>query len=193
MLINYFVHGSSIVDEGAVIGDNTKIWHYSHIMSKAIIGSNCIVGQNVFIADNVIIGNNVKIQNNVSLYDGVVIEDDVFIGPSAVFTNVINPRSTVERKAEFKKTIVKKGSSIGANATIVCGNTIGSFSMIGAGAVVINDVLDYEVIVGNPAKSVGWISEYGCKLDFVNNKAICTKTGINYILDNGIVKKLVQK
>lgn len=157
----YFKHSSAIVDEGAAIGENTKVWHFSHVMKGAKIGSDCVVGQNCFIANKVVIGNKVKIQNNVSVYEGVICEDDVFLGPSMVFTNVINPRSAIEKKNEFKKTVVKKGASIGANATIICGVTIGSYSMIGAGAVVTKDIPDYALVVGNPAKQIGWVDEAG--------------------------------
>ena len=158
---NYFIHESAIVDEGAQIGENTKVWHFSHIMKSAIVGENCIIGQNVFIASNVIIANDVKIQNNVSVYESVEIEANVFVGPSVVFTNVINPRSFIERKDEYKKTIVKNGASIGANATIVCGNSIGAFAMIGAGAVVTKNVLAFALVVGNPAKQIAWVCKCG--------------------------------
>jgi UDP-2-acetamido-3-amino-2,3-dideoxy-glucuronate N-acetyltransferase len=159
-----FIHESAIVEHGCNIGAGTKVWHFSHIMGSANIGSKCNIGQNVFIADGVIIGNNNKVQNNVSIYTGVECEDDVFLGPSMVFTNVINPRSAVIRKDEYKKTIVKKGASIGANATIICGIEIGSYAMIGAGAVVTKNVKDFELLVGNPAKQIGWVSEHGNKL-----------------------------
>jgi UDP-2-acetamido-3-amino-2,3-dideoxy-glucuronate N-acetyltransferase len=184
------IHPTAIVEQGAKIGDETKIWHFSHIMPSAIIGNKCNIGQNVFIADGVVLGNNVKIQNNVSLYTGVVCEDDVFLGPSCVFTNVINPRSSVNRKSEYAKTIVKKGVSVGANATIVCGNDLGEYCFIGAGAVVTKYVPPYALVVGNPAKQIGWISEYGHRLDF-NEKgvAICQESGQEYILENGVVNK----
>ena len=152
---NYFAHETSVIDQGCNIGKGTKIWHFSHIMPNSIIGEQCNIGQNVVVSPDVILGNNVKVQNNVSIYTGVICEDDVFLGPSMVFTNVINPRSAVNRKAEFKKTLVKKGASIGANATIVCGNTIGEYAMIGAGAVVTKDVLPYALVVGNPSKQIG--------------------------------------
>lgn len=185
---NNFVHNTALVDDGAEIGENTKVWHFSHIMSNATIGSNCTIGQNVFVAQNVIIGNGVKIQNNVSVFEGVEIEDDVFVGPSVVFTNVINPRSFVERKDEYKKTLVKVGATIGANATIICGNTIGQYAMIGAGAVVTKNVNDYALIMGNPAKQVGWISKYGYKLKFdVKGIANCIEENEMYILKNNIV------
>jgi len=184
----FFVHYTSIIDEGAKVGEGTSIWHFCHIMSNAIIGNDCVVGQNVFIGQNVRIGNKVKIQNNVSLYDGVICEDEVFVGPSVVFTNVMNPRSTIERKSEFKETIIKRGASIGANATIVCGNILGRFSFIGAGAVVLDDVADYALIVGNPGVQIGWISEAGIRLHFdLDNNAICSETNEQYSLVNGIL------
>jgi UDP-2-acetamido-3-amino-2,3-dideoxy-glucuronate N-acetyltransferase len=159
--MNYFAHSTAVIDDGAIIGDNTKIWHFCHIMSDAKIGSDCILGQNVMIANGVKIGNGVKIQNNVSVYEGVILEDDVFVGPSAVFTNVINPRSFINRKNEFKKTIVKKGATIGANATIICGVQIGKYAFIGAGAVITKNIPDYALVVGNPAKQVGAVNENG--------------------------------
>jgi UDP-2-acetamido-3-amino-2,3-dideoxy-glucuronate N-acetyltransferase len=159
------IHSSAIVDNGAKIGDGTKVWHFSHVCEKAVIGKNCSLGQNVFVANNVIIGDKVKIQNNVSLYEGVVLEDEVFCGPSMVFTNVMNPRSGVERKNEYRKTLVRRGASIGANATIVCGVTIGAYAFIGAGAVIIRDVPDYALMVGNPARRVGWMGEFGVRLE----------------------------
>ena len=187
---NIFKHETTIVDDGAIIGNNSKIWHFSHIM-RAQIGENCSIGQNVFIANNVSIGNGVKIQNNVSIYEGVVLEDDVFVGPSVVFTNVINPRSFIERKTEYKTTLIKKGATIGANATIVCGNTIGEYAFIGAGAVVTKDVPAYALMVGNPARQTGWVSEAGQKLFFEpNGKAICKEKNETYILENGIAKKI---
>lgn len=164
----YMIHPSSIVDAGATIGQDTKIWHFCHICSKSVIGDNCSLGQNVFVADNVVVGNNVKIQNNVSLYDGVVIEDDVFCGPSVVFTNVVNPRSFIVRRNEYRKTIVKKGASIGANATIVCGVTIGEYAFIAAGAVVCKDVAPYSVVMGVPAKTVGYICKCGITIEYCN-------------------------
>ena len=167
--MNYFSHESSYIDEGAQIGDGTKIWHFSHVMSTAKIGENCSLGQNVLVAADVTIGNNVKIQNNVSLYTGVIIEDDAFLGPSIVFTNVINPRSHVIRKHEYKTTLVKKGASIGANATIICGVTLGQYCFIGAGAVVTKDVPDYALVLGNPARIQGWYCQCGTRLEFTNN------------------------
>ena len=158
--LTYFTHPTAVIDEGCSIGDGSKIWHFSHLMELAEIGKNCNIGQNVFIANNVVLGKNVKVQNNVSIYTGVICEDDVFLGPSMVFTNVINPRSAIVRKEEYKKTIVKKGASIGANATIICGNTIGEFALIGAGAVVTKNVMAYALVVGNPSKQIGWVSWY---------------------------------
>jgi len=185
---NTFVHHTSIVDAGAVVGEGTSVWHFCHIMNNAIIGNNCVLGQNVFIGNNVHIGNKVKIQNNVSVYEGVICEDDVFIGPSAVFTNVINPRSTIERKNEYRKTIIKKGATIGANATIICGNSIGTYALIGAGAVVVSDVADYALIVGNPGVQIGWISRAGLRLHFdKNNHALCPESKDTYLLDKGNV------
>ncbi|MBK8344901.1 MAG: N-acetyltransferase [Bacteroidetes bacterium] len=188
---NYFIHESAIVDAGAQIGNNTKIWHFSHVMSGSIIGADCILGQNVFIASGVHLGNKVKVQNNVSVYTGVVIEDEVFLGPSMVFTNVINPRSAIERKNEYKKTLVKKGATIGANATIICGITIGNYAFIGAGAVVTKDVGDYALLTGNPARQTGWMSEHGTKLFFdKDGYATCTTSGDRYQLTSNIVRKI---
>ena len=167
----YYSHETAVIDEGCLIGENTKIWHFSHLMTNCVVGENCNIGQNVVISPHVIIGSNVKVQNNVSIYTGVVCEDDVFLGPSMVFTNVINPRSAVIRRNDYMSTIVKKGASIGANATIVCGNNIGKFSFIGAGAVVTKEVQDYSLVVGNPSKQMGWVSEYGHRLKF-NDKGI---------------------
>lgn len=187
----YFVHESSYVDEGAVIGKGTKIWHFSHVMNKTVLGENCNLGQNVVISPDVVFGNNVKVQNNVSVYTGVICEDDVFLGPSMVFTNVMNPRSAVNRKNEYKRTLVKKGATIGANATIVCGITLGEYSFIGAGTVVIRDVKPYAMLVGNPARQIGWMSEQGEKLNFDNNgEAVCKLSGDKYQLQNNSVKKI---
>lgn len=184
-----FIHSTAIVDEGAQIGTGTKIWHFSHIMPNAVIGNNCILGQNVFISGKVMLGNGVKIQNNVSVYEGVICEDDVFLGPSCVFTNVINPRSFVERKSEYKPTLIKKGASIGANATIICGNTIGSYAMIGAGAVVTKDVPDFALVVGNPARQKGWVSKLGHTLQFdISGFAICPESGQHYRFENGHIE-----
>lgn len=183
---DFFVHPSSIVDDGCIIGNGSRIWHFSHIMPGAVVGQNCILGQNVFVAAGVVIGDRVKVQNNVSIYEGVIIEDDVFLGPSCVFTNVINPRSFVERKSEYKKTLIKKGASIGANATIICGNQVGAYALIGAGSVVTKDVKPYALMVGNPAKQIGWVSRWACKLDFSSGKvAVCPESGMIYELQNG--------
>lgn len=183
--MEYFHHETAIIDNGCEIGIGTKIWHFSHIMENCKIGKNCNIGQNVVISPKVIIGNNVKIQNNVSLYTGVICEDDVFLGPSCVFTNIINPRSFISRKEEFKQTIIKQGASIGANATIICGNTIGQYALIGAGAVVTKDIPNFAIVVGNPAKQIGWVSKAGHKLHFdENNLAFCPETNEKYILKN---------
>lgn len=187
---DYFSHKTSIIDDDCIIGKGTKIWHFSHVMKNSKIGMNCNIGQNVVISGNVILGNNVKVQNNVSVYTGVICEDDVFLGPSMVFTNVINPRSFINRKNEFKSTIVKRGATIGANATIVCGIIIGEFALVGAGAVVTKDIKPYSLVVGNPARHVGWVSEYGHKLIF-NEKgfAICPETKQKYkLVDNKVVR-----
>lgn len=187
----YYVHPTSVVDEGCRIGEGTKIWHFCHIMPGAVIGNNCNLGQNVMIASNVSLGNNVKVQNNVSIYEGVTCEDDVFLGPSVVLTNVINPRSAISRKNEYKTTLIKKGASIGANASIVCGHTIGEYAFIGAGAVVTKDVPPYALIVGNPGVQTGWMSEAGYKLVFdANNKAECKESGQEYVLENNRVKRI---
>ena len=188
---NYFVHESSYVDGPCQIGKGTKIWHFSHVMKNSVIGENCNIGQNVVVSPDVQLGNNVKIQNNVSVYTGVVCEDDVFLGPSMVFTNVINPRSGVIRKEEYMKTIVKKGASIGANVTIVCGNNIGKYAFIGAGAVVTKGVPNYALVVGNPSKQIGWVSEFGHRLDFdITSKAICKESLQEYQLINGSVERI---
>lgn len=188
-MTNFFSHPTAVIDNGAQIGAGTKIWHFSHVMPTAVIGNKCNIGQNVYIDNNTIIGNNVKIQNNVSVYNGVVLEDDVFAGPSMVFTNVINPRSFIERKTEFKKTLVKKGASIGANAVIVCGNTIGEYAFIGAAAVVTKDVPAYALMVGNPAKQLGWVSAYGHRLAFdENGMATCPESKQQYQLINNTVQ-----
>lgn len=187
---DFFAHETAIIDEGCTIGAGTKIWHFSHIMPECVIGNKCNIGQNVLIADKVVLGNNVKVQNNVSIYTGVICEDDVFIGPSAVFTNVINPRSAISRRDKYEKTVVGKGATIGANATIVCGNAIGNFAFIGAGAVVTKNIRDYELWVGNPAKRIGWMSEFGHRLHFKVNEANCPESGETYILENDTVRKL---
>lgn len=186
--MNYFKHESAYIDEGCTIGDDTKIWHFSHIMSGCKIGNGCNIGQNVVISPNVVIGNNVKIQNNVSVYTGVVCEDYVFLGPSMVFTNVINPRSEVNRCDEFMTTIIRRGASVGANATIVCGNEIGEYALIGAGAVITKPVAPYALVVGNPAHRIGWVSRYGHRLHFDKEGiAVCPETNERYRLSNGNV------
>lgn len=190
-MADYFVHESSYVDEGCQIGKGTKIWHFSHIMPNCTIGENCNIGQNVVISPQVVIGNNCKIQNNVSVYTGVRCEDDVFLGPSMVFTNVINPRAAISRKEEFRPTLLKHGATVGANATIVCGHTLGEYCLIGAGAVVTKDVADYALMAGNPARQIGWVSEYGERLVFdAAGRAVCPATGEVYRLENGMVKKI---
>lgn len=187
----YFAHETAIIDNGCTIGEGTKIWHFSHIMQDCNIGNNCNIGQNVVVSPKVVLGNNVKVQNNVSIYTGVICEDDVFLGPSMVFTNVINPRSAISRKDQYKTTIVKKGASIGANATIVCGHTIGEYALIGAGAVITKDVKPYALVVGNPARQTGWVSEYGHKLNFdQNGMAVCPESGQRYKFSNGQVTRL---
>ena len=190
-MILYSAHPSAIIDENCEIGEGTKIWHFSHIMSGCKIGKRCNIGQNVVISPQVILGDNVKVQNNVSIYTGVVCEDDVFLGPSMVFTNVINPRSAIIRKDEYRKTIVRKGASIGANATVVCGNEIGQYAMIGAGAVITKEVPPYALVYGNPARQNGWVSEYGHKLNFDKDGfAICPESGEKYALSNSEVRKI---
>ena len=193
--LDYFVHQTACIDQGAVIGEGTKIWHFSHIMTGAVIGKSCNIGQNVVISPEVVLGNNVKIQNNVSVYTGVVCEDDVFLGPSCVFTNVTNPRSAVNLKSEYKKTHVGNGASIGANATIVCGHNIGEYAFIGAGAVVIEDIPPYALVVGNPSRQIGWMSRCGEKLSFEEDAqgrmvAECKLSGERYLLENDKVTKI---
>jgi UDP-2-acetamido-3-amino-2,3-dideoxy-glucuronate N-acetyltransferase len=186
--MEYFAHETAVIDAGCQIGKGTKIWHFSHIMPNCRIGERCNIGQNVVVSPDVVLGNNVKVQNNVSIYTGVICEDDVFLGPSMVFTNVINPRSAITRKDEYKETLVKKGASIGANATIVCGNPIGRYAMIGAGAVVTKPVPDFALLVGNPARQLGWVSIYGHRLNFSeDNVAICPESGQRYELNNNQV------
>lgn len=187
---SFFVHESSYIDDKVKIGEGTKIWHFSHIQSNAELGMNCSLGQNVNIGPNVKIGNNVKIQNNVSIYDGVIIEDDVFCGPSCVFTNVINPRSLIDRKESFKQTLVKKGASIGANATIVCGNEIGEYAMIGAGSVITKPVKAFSIVAGIPAKHIGWISRFGERLD---DSLECKKSGEKYKIFNNNTLKIIEE
>jgi UDP-2-acetamido-3-amino-2,3-dideoxy-glucuronate N-acetyltransferase len=187
---NYFAHPSAVIDEGCEIGTGTKIWHFSHIMPNCKIGENCNIGQNVVISPEVVLGRNVKVQNNVSIYTGVTCEDDVFLGPSMVFTNVINPRSAINRRNQYVKTLVKKGATIGANATIVCGHDIGSYAFIGAGAVVTRGVPDFALVIGNPARQTGWMSEYGHQLRFNDDgQAMCPESKEKYRLKNGVVKK----
>ncbi len=188
---NFFTHETAVIDLGCIIGANTKIWHFSHIMKDCVIGESCNLGQNVVVSPQVILGKNVKVQNNVSIYSGVICEDDVFLGPSMVFTNILNPRSAVIRRDQYVETLVKKGASIGANATIVCGNEIGEFALIGAGAVVTKPVLPYALIVGNPAKQIGWVSEYGHRLNFdCDGLAECPESHQQYQLEQGRVKRI---
>jgi UDP-2-acetamido-3-amino-2,3-dideoxy-glucuronate N-acetyltransferase len=187
----YFAHETAIISDNCEIGEGTKVWHFSHIMSDCKMGNNCNIGQNVVISPNVVLGNNVKIQNNVSLYTGVTCDDDVFLGPSCVFTNVTNPRSAVNRRGQYAKTHVGKGASIGANATIVCGHDIGAFAFIGAGAVVTKTVPPYALLVGNPARQMGWMSEFGHRLAFdTEGYAICSESNEKYKLENGNVSKI---
>ena len=188
--MNYFAHDTAVVDEGCQIGSGSKIWHFSHIMQNAVLGDNCNIGQNVVISPDVVLGKNVKVQNNVSIYTGVVCDDDVFLGPSMVFTNITNPRSAVIRRDAYEKTHVGKGASIGANATIVCGNDIGSYALIGAGAVVTKSVKSYALLVGNPAKQLGWVSEFGHRLDFENGIAVCPESKQQYKLENDLVTRI---
>lgn len=190
-MMDYFAHDTAVIDNPCAIGQGTKIWHFSHIMSNCTIGKNCNIGQNVVISPDVVLGNNVKVQNNVSIYTGVTCEDDVFLGPSMVFTNVINPRSAVNRKTEFLKTTVKKGASIGANATIVCGHDLGEYCFIGAGTVVTKEVPAFALIVGNPGRQMGWMSKYGHRLDFdESGYATCPEGGEKYMLESGKVRRL---
>lgn len=188
--MSYYLHESSYVDEPCEIGDGTKIWHFSHIMQNSKIGKNCNIGQNVFISSSVILGDNVKVQNNVSIYAGVFCDDDVFLGPSMVFTNIINPRSAIDRKNQYSKTFIGKGATIGANATILCGLTIGKYAFIGAGTVVIKNAPDYSLLVGNPAKQIGWMSEYGYRLYFNEGIARCEYSNQEYHLNDLVVKKV---
>lgn len=189
--LRYYAHETAVIEEGALIGDNVRIWHFCHIMKGCEIGDECSFGQNVLVAAGVQLGRNVKVQNNVSIYTGVVCEDDVFLGPSMVFTNVFNPRSAVNRKNEYRQTHVKKGATIGANATILCGITIGEYAFIGAAAVVTKDVKPYSLVMGNPARQTGWMSEYGCKLSFdENQQALCPESQELYVLNNNTVQKI---
>jgi len=190
-LKDFFAHETAVIDIDCTIGKDTKIWHFSHIMSHCVIGEGCNIGQNVVISPKVILGKNVKVQNNVSIYSGVICEDDVFLGPSMVFTNVINPRSAIKRQNEYQKTIVKKGATIGANATIICGNNIGKYAFIGAGAVVTKEILPFALVVGNPSNQIGWVSEYGHRLEFDEKGfATCKESNQEYLLKNNIVTRL---
>ncbi len=191
---NYYAHPSSYIDEPCNIGNGVRIWHFCHIMPNCVIGENCNIGQNVMIGKGVLLGNNVKVQNNVSVYEGITCEDNVFIGPSVVFTNVVNPRSAISRKHEFKQTLIRQGATIGANATILCGIIVGEYAFIGAGAVVTKSVPAYALVTGNPAKQTGWMSEHGYKLSFTGESiAICQATGDMYVLESGVVQKREKK
>ena len=186
-----FIHETAVIDEPCAIGSGSKIWHFSHIMPDSVLGDNCNLGQNVVVSSKVTLGNNVKVQNNVSIYTGVICEDDVFLGPSMVFTNIINPRSAVVRRDKYVSTLIKRGASIGANATVICGNTIGEFALIGAGSVITRDIAPYSLVVGNPAKQIGWVSEYGNRLEFgESGKATCDESGQEYLLENDSVRRL---
>ncbi len=192
MVKEYFAHETAVIDKGCKIGRGTKIWHFSHIMSGSEIGENCNIGQNVVVSPGVKLGRNVKVQNNVSIYTGVICDDDVFLGPSMVFTNIINPRSEIVRKDSYLETIVEKGATIGANSTIICGTIIGRYAFVGAGAVVTRDVKPYALVVGNPARQTGWMSEYGYKLNFdKKGNAVCPESAERYRLENGIVSKII--
>ena len=188
---DFFAHETAVIDADCAIGNGTKIWHFSHVMSHCIIGEGCNIGQNVVVSPKVVLGKNVKVQNNVSIYTGVICEDDVFLGPSMVFTNIMNPRSAIKRQDKYQKTVVKKGASIGANATIICGNNIGEYAFVGAGAVVTKEILPYALVVGNPSKQIGWVSQYGHRLDFNEEGfALCKESKQEYLLKNKIVVKL---
>jgi UDP-2-acetamido-3-amino-2,3-dideoxy-glucuronate N-acetyltransferase len=188
---DYFAHPTAIIDEGCEIGTGTKIWHFTHVMAGSVIGPKCNLGQNVVVSPGVVLGENVKVQNNVSIYSGVICEDDVFLGPSMVFTNIVNPRSAIIRRDQYVKTLVKKGASIGANATLICGNTIGEYALIGAGSVVTKDVLPFALVVGNPSRQIGWVSEYGHTLKFDEQGiAVCPESKEKYKLENQRVKKI---
>ena len=188
---NFFSHPTAVIDEGCTIGSGTKLWHFSHVMKDCSIGDNCNLGQNVVVSPGVVLGTNVKVQNNVSIYTGVICEDDVFLGPSMVFTNIINPRSAIIRRDQYVETRVEKGASIGANATVICGNTIGAYALIGAGAVITKDVPPYALIVGNPGRQIGWVSAYGHRLQFDDqHQAVCSESGEKYILNNNQVKPI---
>ncbi|TXC81691.1 acyltransferase [Luteibaculum oceani] len=185
--MSYYAHETAVIDEGCSIGEGVKIWHFTHVMPNSVLGDKCNLGQNVVVSPGVKLGKNVKVQNNVSIYTGVICEDDVFLGPSMVFTNIVNPRSAIVRRDQYVETLVKQGASIGANATVICGNTIGKFALIGAGAVVTKEVPDYALLVGNPAKQIGWVSEFGHRLNFENNLATCPESGQEYRLENNKV------
>lgn len=192
--MEYYAHETAVIDSGCTIGKGTKIWHFSHIMPDCVIGEDCNIGQNVVVSPGVVLGRNVKVQNNVSIYTGVICEDDVFLGPSMVFTNVMNPRSAVNRRGQYLKTVVKKGASIGANATVVCGHDIGAYAFIGAGAVVTRDVPDYALVIGNPARQTGWMSTYGHKLKFdAQGLAVCPESGEQYKLEHNKVTRIETK
>ena len=188
--MSYFAHETAIIDENCQIGEGSKIWHFTHIMSNCQIGKDCSLGQNVVVSPHVELGNNVKVQNNVSIYTGVKCEDDVFLGPSCVFTNIINPRSAIIRRDQYQNTTIKKGASIGANATIICGIEIGEYALIGAGTVVNKNVPNYALIVGNPGKQIGWVGEYGHTLNFKNNLAVCPESQQKYLLEKNTVKRI---
>ena len=188
--MNYFAHPTAVIDENVKIGNESKIWHFSHIMSNSTMGIGCNIGQNVVVSPYVELGNNVKVQNNVSIYTGVVCEDNVFLGPSMVFTNILNPRSAIIRRDSYVKTLVKKGASIGANATIICGNTVGEYALIGAGTVITKPVKPYALVVGNPGKQIGWVSEFGHRLEFISGKAICPESLKSYELKNESIKEI---
>ncbi|MDG1516797.1 MAG: acyltransferase [Flavobacteriales bacterium] len=190
--MSFFSHTTAVIDENSKIGANSKIWHFSHVMSNCVIGDSCNLGQNVVVSPDVILGDNVKVQNNVSIYSGVTCENDVFLGPSMVFTNILNPRSAIVRRDQYVKTLIQKGASIGANATVICGNTIGRYALIGAGAVVTKNVPNYALIVGNPAKQIGWVSEFGHRLKFdKESKAVCPESGQTYVIKNEVVTEMV--
>lgn len=188
--MNYYAHETAVIDDGCLIGEGSKIWHFSHLMTGCELGEKCNLGQNVVVSPGVKLGRNVKVQNNVSIYTGVICEDDVFLGPSMVFTNVINPRSAIVRKEQYAPTYVRKGASIGANATVICGNEIGEFALIGAGAVITKPVPAYALVVGNPAKQIGWVSEYGHRLQFIDGSATCQESGQTYLLEGNCVKRV---
>lgn len=187
--MDFFAHETAVIDEGCTIGAGSKIWHFSHVMPNCELGEKCNLGQNVVVSPQVKLGRNVKVQNNVSIYTGVICEDDVFLGPSMVFTNIVNPRSAIIRRDAYVETHVRKGASIGANATVICGNEIGKYALIGAGAVITKPVPAYALVVGNPAKQIGWVSEYGHRLSFENGKAVCPESKTEYVLENGQVRR----